>query len=59
MNNVKNGRVVPIPLKDMNSRKLSGVHRKPIWIHKSKLFKSKKGFKYPLKYNSLINTNKR
>lgn len=57
--NIKNGRIVAIPDKELNSDRLSGVHRKPVWIHKSKLFKSKFGFKYPRKYNSLINIDKR
>lgn len=59
MENIKRGRVVAIPLKEMNSNKLSGIHRKPIWIHKSKLFKSKNDFKYPLSFDSVINIDKR
>ena len=42
LGDVRKGIVIPIPIKKMNSFKLSGVHRKPIKIHKTKLFKSKK-----------------
>ena len=59
MNNVKAGLIIPIPLKELNSERLCGIHRKPICIHKSKLHKSKNNFKYPINYNSLINIDKR
>lgn len=40
LNDIKKGRIIPIPLKTLNSKKLSGVNTKGIWIHKSKLWKS-------------------
>ena len=57
LGDVRKGIVIPIPIKKMNSFKLSGVHRKPIKIHKTKLFMSKKRYKYPSDYDSLISKN--
>ena len=54
LEDVRNGIIIPIPLEQMNSLKLSGINRKPIWIHKSKLHKSNNQYKYPSDYNSLI-----
>ena len=54
LNDVKKGKIIPIPVKLLNSSRLSGINRKPIWIHKSKLNKSKYGFKYPLTYNAVV-----
>ena len=59
LSNVKKGRIIPIPNNELKSNKLSGIHLKPILIHKSKLFKSKHNFKYPSRYNSLISIDKR
>ena len=52
--NIKKGIIIPIPDKELNSNKLSGIHCKSILIHKSKLFKPNHNFKYPSKYKSII-----
>lgn len=54
LQDVKSGRIIPIPDKQINSQKLSGVSKKGIWIHKSKLFKKNRNFKFPKKYKSII-----
>ncbi|MBR2506654.1 MAG: hypothetical protein IKB70_07035 [Bacilli bacterium] len=54
LSDVKSGKIIPIPDKQINSQKLSGIYKKGIWIHKSKLFKSNRNFKFPKKYKSLI-----
>ena len=59
MNNVKTGHIIPIPIKELNSERLCGIHRKPIWIHKSKLYKPNNKFKYPINYDFLINIDKK
>ncbi len=51
---VKKGLIIPIPDKEINSKKLSGIVKKGIKIHKSKLYKQNHNFKYPKKYESLI-----
>ena len=59
LNNVKSGLIVPIPDKELGTDKLSGIHRKPIKIHQSLLFKPKNKYKYPIKYDNLISENKK
>lgn len=54
LKDVKKGKIIPIPDRIIKSTKLSGVNRKPIWIHKNKLFKANRGFKYPADYNGII-----
>ena len=51
---VKDGEIIPIPLKDFKTDKFNGIYKKPIWIHKSKLMKPERKYKYPKKYHSLI-----
>ena len=51
---VRNGTIIPIPPLAINSTKLSGINRKPIWIHKSKLKAPNRHFIYPRRYHSLI-----
>ena len=59
LNNVKKGLIIPIPDKEIGANKLSGIHRKPIRIHKRLLFKSKNKYKYPKDYDNLIAKNKK
>ena len=54
LSDVRSGKIIPIPSKDINSKKLSGINRRGIKIHKSKLHVSNNGFKYPIKYDELI-----
>ena len=51
---VKVGLIIPIPDKQLNASKLSGVHMKSIKIHKSKLHMPNNQFKYPKRYNSIL-----
>ena len=51
---VRNGDIIPIPIKKLNSTKLSGINIKGFWISKSKLRKPKRNFKYPSEYNNII-----
>ena len=59
LDDVKNGIIIPIPIKEMNAPKLSGVNRKPFWIHKNKLYKPNRGFKYPTAYSTLLIIDKK
>lgn len=54
LNDVRNGKIIPIPSKQLNSNKLSGINRQSIWIHKSKLRVANNKFKYPSRYDNLI-----
>ena len=54
LKDVRNGKVIPIPCKQIGSNKLSGVNRQPIKVHKSKLRVANNRFKYPIKYDGLI-----
>lgn len=54
LEDIKKGIIIPIPIKDLNSAKLSGINLKSIWIHKSKLRKKNHNFKYPKRYISII-----
>ncbi len=51
---VKSGEIIPIPDKEINSRKLSGINTKGIWIHKSKLFGPNNNFIFPKRYKHII-----
>lgn len=50
----KAGKIIPIPLKELNSRHYSGVYQKPVHLKSSLLKKDTIGFHYPWKYHSLI-----
>lgn len=54
LSDVKSGKIIPIPDKQINSKKLSGIYKKGIWIHKSKLFKKNHNLKFPKKYKTII-----
>ena len=54
LNAVREGKIIPIPAKKLNSNKLSGINQKRIKLHKSKLFKPNRNFKYPRDYDSII-----
>lgn len=54
LDEVRKGIIIPIPAKKLNSDRLSGINNKGFWIHKSKLFKPNRSFKFPKKYESLI-----
>lgn len=51
---VKNGIIIPIPDKEIGSKKLSGINKRPIIVHISKLFKPNNKFVFPIKYASLL-----
>ncbi|MBQ6921336.1 MAG: hypothetical protein IJQ72_05545 [Bacilli bacterium] len=54
LEDVKSGKIIPIPNNQINSKKLSGINRKGIWIKKSKLFVQNNKFKFPKKYKNII-----
>lgn len=54
LNQAKAGKILPIPIKELNSKHYSGITQNPITIKISNLNKSRIGMKYPKKYDKLI-----
>lgn len=54
LSKVRNGEIIVIPRKNLNTKRLCGVYTKPITIKISKLYLSTTGTTFPRRYKHLI-----
>lgn len=54
LNDVRNGKIIVIPIKDINTHHLSGVHNDAKTIKINKLYLSTSGTKFPRRYRNII-----
>lgn len=55
LDDVRDGKIIPIPVKDINTHHLSGVNNDVKTIKINKLYLSNTGTKFPRRYKYLIN----
>ena len=55
LDDVRDGKIIPIPVKDINTHHLSGVNNDVKTIKINKLYLSNTGTKFPRRYKHLIN----
>lgn len=58
LDDVRNGIITPIPIKDINTHHWSGVNNNAISVKTNKLYFSTTGTKFPRRYKHIINSNK-
>ena len=59
LDSVRRGEIIVIPNNVLKTNKLSGIHRRGIWISIDALYKSKYPFKFPKEYEAIISSDYR
>lgn len=55
LDDVRDGKIIVIPKKDINTNHLSGVNNKVLTIKTNKMYLNTKGVKFPRRYKYIIN----
>lgn len=55
LDDVRDGKIIVIPKKDINTNHLSGVNKKVLTIKTNKMYLNTKGVKFPRRYKYIIN----
>lgn len=58
LNDVRAGRIIVIPKRDINTHHLSGINNKILTVRTNKLYKSTTGTRFPRRFKHLINRRK-
>lgn len=58
LNDVKNGNIIVIPIKDINTHHLSGVNNKVFTVKTNKMYLSTTGSKFPRRFKHIITKKK-